>query len=30
MIDLTSVLAAAMTVLGLVLIYAAIISERAQ
>ena len=30
MIDLTSVLAAAITVVGLVLIYAAIISERAQ
>ena len=30
MIDITSVLAAAITVLGLVLIYAAIIAERAQ
>ena len=30
MIDLTSVLAAAITVAGLVMIYAAIISERAQ
>ena len=30
MIDITSVLAATITVLGLVMIYAAIISERAQ
>jgi len=30
MIDLTAVLAAAITVLGLVAIYAAIISERAS